>query len=166
MTVDRISPGEALRWMRELGYNYLDVRSEVEFELGHPEGAYNLPWQHDPAAPATNPEFIAVAERAFSKSAPLIVGCRSNRRAAKAIAALSAAGFTQLVEQRAGMDGVRDPFGGLVEAGWQALGLPVSMHALPGRKYAQLRAGVQAGEAAGDVPAGGDPNPSAPGERR
>lgn len=140
MTVDRISPGEALRWMRERGYSYLDVRSAIEFELGHPEGAYSLPWQHDPAAPATNPEFIAVAERAFAKDARLIVGCRSNRRAARAIVALQAAGFAQLAEQRAGMEGVRDPFGGLVEAGWQALGLPVSMHAWPGRGYAELRA--------------------------
>lgn len=165
MTVDRISPDEALRWMRELGYRYLDVRSEVEFELGHPEGAYNLPWQHDPAAPATNPEFIAVAERAFAKDAQLIVGCRSNRRSAKAIAALAAAGFTRLAEQRAGMDGTRDPFGGVVEAGWQALGLPVSMHALPGHGYAELRAHAHAAEA-GDLSADEAPDPKAPSERR
>jgi rhodanese-related sulfurtransferase len=139
MTADRISPSEALRLMREQAHLYLDVRSVTEFELGHPEGAYNLPWRHDPGVTSLNPDFLAVAERAFARDAPLIVGCRSNNRSVQAASALREAGFRNVHVQRAGMAGVRDAFGGLREKGWEAEGLPVSLQAQAGRSYAALR---------------------------
>jgi len=123
----RISPAEAFALMRDQGYTYLDVRSPTEFGLGHPEGAKNIPWQMDPT-PGTpaNPNFVNEVEAAFSRDAKLIVGCHTNRRSLLASAALQAAGFTNVLEQRAGMAGARDPFGGLIEPGWEACGLPVS----------------------------------------
>jgi rhodanese-related sulfurtransferase len=119
MTAERVSPREALQLMKQEGYVYVDVRSPTEFALGHPEDSQNVPW-------LDNPDFLGDMRRMFAKDAKIIVGCRSNNRSAKAAAALRAAGFTDVVEQRAGMAGVRDAFGGLIEAGWEASGLPVS----------------------------------------
>jgi rhodanese-related sulfurtransferase len=119
MAEARISPNEALTLMREQGYVYVDVRSPTEFELGHPEGARNVPW-------LDNPDFLGSMQRMFKSDAKLIVGCRTNNRSAKAVAALRGAGFSDVIEQRAGMAGLRDAFGGLIEAGWEDAGLPVT----------------------------------------
>jgi len=60
-------------------------------------------------------------------------------RSQLAARALLAAGFTDVVEQRAGHDGVKDAFGRLLEKGWAASGLPCASEPLPGRDYAALR---------------------------
>lgn len=125
MSIQRVSPQEALRLVREEGYTFVDVRSIPEFEAGHPEGSYNVPWAH--AVQGTmqpNPDFIDVMTRRFGKDARLLLGCRSGGRSLRAAEALSAAGFTQLVDQRAGWDGARDPFGRVQEPGWSSAGLP------------------------------------------
>ena len=119
MAGERVSPKEALQLMRESGYVYVDVRSPMEFALGHPEGARNVPW-------LDNPDFLGEMKRTFAKDTKLIVGCRTNNRSAKAAAALRSVGYADVREQRAGMAGVRDAFGGVLEEGWEALGLPVS----------------------------------------
>jgi rhodanese-related sulfurtransferase len=137
MTRKLVSPAEAFALMREQNYAYLDVRSVTEFELGHPEGAYNIPWQLQPGG-AQNPSFLQAAQRAFPSDAKLIVGCRSNRRSAEAATALRAAGFTNLIEQRAGMAGLQDAFGGTLEPGWQASKLPTQTTPLPGHSYQDL----------------------------
>ena len=122
----RISPTEALALMREQGYAYLDVRTAAEFALGHPAGAHNVPWVFDRTAGAPpNPQFVPTIEQTFGRDANLIVGCHTANRSAKAATALRAAGFTNVLEQRAGWAGVRDAFGGVAEPGWEALGLPV-----------------------------------------
>lgn len=119
MADDRVSPQEALHLMRDEGYVYVDVRSPTEFALGHPEGAVNVPW-------LDNPDFLGDIRRAFTKDAKLIVGCRTNNRSAKAAAAMRGDGYLDVREQRAGMAGTRDPFGGVIEQGWEDSGLPVS----------------------------------------
>lgn len=119
MAAERVSPKEALQLMREQGYVYVDVRSPTEFALGHPEGAYNVPW-------LDNPDFLGDMQRAYAKDAKLIVGCRTNNRSAKAAAALRGAGYLDVREQTAGMAGTRDAFGGVIERGWEELGLPIS----------------------------------------
>jgi rhodanese-related sulfurtransferase len=122
----RISPAEALRLMREQGYTYLDVRTQTEFELGHPAGARNLPWVFERTAGAQpNPRFVETAEEQFGRDGKLIVGCHTANRSAKAAAALRAAGFTNVLEQRAGWAGLRDAFGGVTDPGWEELGLPI-----------------------------------------
>jgi rhodanese-related sulfurtransferase len=119
------------------GCVYLDVRSVEEFELGHPEGAFNIPWHvRDPAD--VNPRFAALASEAFQRTETLIVGCHTGKRSAPACAALVDAGFTHVLEQSAGFAGRRDAFGKLVEPGWERAGLPTSTCARPGRSYREL----------------------------
>jgi rhodanese-related sulfurtransferase len=126
MSESRVSPAEALRLMREEGYTYLDVRTQTEFDLGHPAGAKNLPWVFERTAGAPpNPQFVKTAEEQFGRDAKLIVGCHTANRSAKAAAALRAAGFANVLEQRAGMAGLRDAFGGVTDPGWEELGLPI-----------------------------------------
>ena len=45
-------------------------------------------------------------------------------RSLKAQAMLVAAGFTNVLEQRAGWDGARGSFGEVIEEGWKRAGLP------------------------------------------
>jgi rhodanese-related sulfurtransferase len=42
--IKRVSAREA-RALMDAGYAYVDVRSEQEFDLGHPSGAVNVPFQ-------------------------------------------------------------------------------------------------------------------------
>jgi rhodanese-related sulfurtransferase len=117
------------------GHVYLDVRSPDEFALGHPQGAYNVPWL-DPAQPhSPNARFLEVVCRAFDKAQPIVVGCQSGQRSVAAAEALLAAGFARVVEQRAGFGGQRDAFGGLLEPGWQRCGLPVAYQPEPKRAH-------------------------------
>jgi rhodanese-related sulfurtransferase len=132
-----VSPAEA-KALCEEGYVYLDVRSEPEFADGHPAGAYNVPFLHKAATGLVpNEDFLAVMAARFPREQALVVGCRSGARSAKAAAALVAAGYTNVVDQRAGFEGVRDPFGALTDPGWRPLGLPTATEA-PGRSYLEL----------------------------
>jgi len=128
----RLSPAEAHAKMRDEGFVYVDVRPEDEFAAGHPEGAYNVPFTHE--------AFLEVMSRVFDRSAPLIVGCKLGKTSVRAAKALLAAGFTRVVEQRAGWDGARGTFGELVEPGWSRCGLPAGAGAPEGRAYASLSA--------------------------
>ncbi|MEM9068078.1 MAG: rhodanese-like domain-containing protein [Myxococcota bacterium] len=139
MELKRIPPDEALELMEDEGFSYVDVRSQPEFEAGHPEGAYNVPWKvSGPGGMASNPDFLAVMEKTFAKDAKLIVGCQAGGRSKAAATALLEAGFTQIVDQLAGFGGARDSFGQTIEAGWQAQGLPVSIES-DGRGYDDLK---------------------------
>jgi rhodanese-related sulfurtransferase len=142
MTHPRIGPEEAARLMSQEGYAYLDVRTEKEFDLGHPEGAYNVPWQMRDAKGAmqANPDFLRVVRGSFANDAKLVLGCRSGNRSLHASLQLMAAGFVAVVEQRAGFAGVRDAFGGFVEEGWERTELPIGMQAQPGHAYSELLA--------------------------
>ena len=123
----RVSPREALALIENEGYAYLDVRSVPEFEEGHPPGATNVPWLEPAADGMTrNLNFLAQVAACFGPDAPIVVGCASGVRSLAAAQALEAHGFSRLLEQRAGMLGVRDPFGRVQERGWRDEGLPVS----------------------------------------
>jgi rhodanese-related sulfurtransferase len=138
--VKRVSPAEAHELCGQ-GYAYVDVRSEQEFQQGHPAGAYNVPLMHAGAGGMTpNPDFVAVMSANFAPDARLVLGCRSGQRSMRAAEALIAAGFSGLVEQRAGFDGPRDAFGVVTEKGWSPAGLPVSREAESGRAYGALKA--------------------------
>ena len=136
----RISPAEAHARMKDDGFIYVDVRTEEEFEAGHPEGAVNVPFMLSGAGGMSpNPEFMAVMERAFDKSAPLILGCKAGNRSLRAASMLVPLGFTKLVEQRAGWDGAKGTFGELVEPGWSRTSLPIATGAPADRSYTALR---------------------------
>jgi len=137
----QVTTTEAARLVAEADYVYLDVRSVQEFELGHVQGAFNVPWRlHGANEP--NPQFLPVLSSAFARTQRLVVGCQSGQRSALACALLEAHGFEHVVEHRAGFGGLRDAFGKLLEAGWQRAGLPVSFDAQPGRSYRELCDGV------------------------
>jgi rhodanese-related sulfurtransferase len=141
--VKRISPQEAYESMKS-GYVYVDVRTEQEYADGHAEGALNVPISHMGGGGMTpNPDFVKVMEKAFGKSAKIIVGCKMGGRSARAAQALVAAGFTDVLDQRAGWDGARDAFGQMAEPGWSRANLPIERGEPMGRSYANLRKKVE-----------------------
>lgn len=139
MTIKRVSPAEAKALVDDEGYVYLDVRSVPEFEAGHPAGAYNIPVAHmGPSGMRPNPEFLAEVGEAFPTDTKIVLGCKAGGRSLRAAQAMVNAGYTHLVDQRAGFSGARDAFGQVEEPGWQAAGLDVATEAEPGRGYADL----------------------------
>jgi rhodanese-related sulfurtransferase len=126
MNIRRISPAEAHALMRDEGYVYLDVRTQAEFAAGRPKGAVNIPVMvPGPSGMVPSPDFVDACAQAFSRDAKLVLGCRSGQRSMRAAEALLGAGYTGLVEQRAGFEGARNAFGQVTEKGWLAEGLPV-----------------------------------------
>lgn len=137
--IRRISPAEAFERMTHERYAYIDVRTVPEYESGHPAGAFNVPWASSgPSGLVPNPRFVAVLEERFGRTGKLILGCRIGHRSLHAAEALVAAGFTEVLEQRAGWEGSRDAFGRTVEPGWKRAGLPSALSAEPGRSWKEL----------------------------
>lgn len=141
MAIERISACEAHARLAQ-GHVYLDVRAVAEFDTGHPPGAFNVPLLTPRAGGGMeeNREFVRVVRAAFAKDAKLVVGCATGVRSLRAAELLIGEGYTQISEQRAGMDGVRDAFGRVREKGHRAEGLPISLSSEPGRSYAALLA--------------------------
>lgn len=134
----RVSPKEAKALLDE-GWTYVDVRSEPEFQEGHPTGALNVPLMHaGPAGLMPNPDFMRVMEMAISKDTKLVLGCRSGGRSMQAAQLLERAGYQHLVDQRAGFGGARDQAGRVIEPGWAAETLPVESGNPAKRCYSDL----------------------------
>lgn len=141
MTHPRLTPAEAAELMQAKGYAYLDVRTEQEFALEHASGAYNVPFAIAAAGGRVpNPDFLAVVSAAFARDQGLVVGCQTGARSLRAAEQLVQAGFSCVVEQRAGHGGTRDAFGRPADLGWKAAGLPCATTPEPGHDYAALRA--------------------------
>jgi len=137
--IKRVSPLEAKGLLDE-GYTYVDVRTVEEFHASHPTGALNVPLTlGGSAGPGTNPEFVAVIESFFTPAARIVIGCATGMRSLRAAEILARAGFSDVVDQRAGMTGARDRFGGKAEPGWAELGLPTSTGPDEG-SYRQIKA--------------------------
>jgi rhodanese-related sulfurtransferase len=79
-------------------------------------------------------------EKAFGKDAKIVVGCKAGGRSFKAAQTLLAAGFTNVIDQRAGWDGAPGSFGQAGEPGWSRVGLPTEKGAATGRSYADIKA--------------------------
>ena len=140
MTFKRVSPAEARDLIDKDGYVYVDVRSLPEFDAGHPTGAYNVPLAHmGPDGMTANPDFMSVMA-VFPKDAKLVLGCQGGGRSARAAAMLESAGYTNVIDQRAGFQGGRNPATGQPEPGWRPAGLPVSTDAEPDHTYEALKA--------------------------
>jgi rhodanese-related sulfurtransferase len=135
--VRTVTPEEAQALLQD-GYAYVDVRNELEFEQGHPAGAFNVPitLQTD-FGPEPNEQFVEVISKHFALDAKLIVGCASGVRSGKAVRLLTEAGFTNLVDQKAGFGGSRDPFG-RKSPGWRDSGLPIEIGQPEGKSYKAL----------------------------
>src|SRR5437773_5702267 len=107
---------------------YLDVRTEAEFEAGHPAGARNVPVVFfDPAGgpPKPNPDFVAAVSRTIPPTTTLLVGCQMGGRSQHACELLAQAGFTDVTNVQGGFGGARDHSGRVVVPGWREAGLPV-----------------------------------------
>ncbi len=128
MTTKRVDPKEA-KALVDGGWTYVDVRTEQEFESGHPSGSINIP--------LSSPDFLAVMKANFPYDTKLVVGCLLGGRSARACAMLEADGYQQLVDQTAGWGGQRDGSGRVVLAGWLDSQLPVG----GGKRYADVRKG-------------------------
>jgi rhodanese-related sulfurtransferase len=138
--IQRLTPAEASAKIAD-GFTYVDVRTPQEFEAGHPAGAFNVPIAlNGPAGMAPNDDFIRVMLASFGKEGRVVVGCKAGVRSMKAAQALVAAGFTNVLEQKAGWDGQRSPFGQVLEKGWSQAGLPVETGSPAGRTWDELRA--------------------------
>jgi len=140
MTITRVSPQEAHDLVAKEGWTFVDVRSIPEFEAGHPVGSFNVPVAHAVGGGMVpNADFLAVMEKHFPRDAKLLLGCRSGGRSMRAAGILEAAGYTNLIDQRAGWDGARDAFGRLQEPGWSAAGLPTAAGPDAERGYDALK---------------------------
>lgn len=116
MTSDRIhpstalppvSPGEvAARRSRGLHVDLIDVRTPLEYDAVHAEGARPAPL--DTLDPAT-----VMSSRAGSSDEPLYVICKSGGRSAKAVEKFRSAGFDNVISVQGGTDA------------WERAGLPV-----------------------------------------
>lgn len=136
----RVSPQEASELVAQ-GYTYVDVRSQPEFEAGHPAGALNVPLAFaGPFGMQPNPDFVSVMQANFPADAKLVVGCQAGMRSMRAVQTLEGAGYTDVVDQRAGFGGARNMSGQVTEQGWKDAGLPVESAAKPGAAYADLAA--------------------------
>src|SRR5688572_5002880 len=121
----RVTPREAQALMDQ-GWTYVDVRSEPEFEQGHPAGRLSVPLM--PAGPGgmiPNPDFLAVAEAALPKDKKLVVGCQMGGRSRRDCQLLEQGGWSDIADNAPGWGGTRDPGGRVAEPGWQAEQLPV-----------------------------------------
>ena len=107
---------------------YLDVRTEPEFALGHPDGAINVPvvFIKGPGQMELNGEFVDVVAKTLPREKKLVVGCLAGGRSQRACELLEAAGYADLTNVRGGFGGARDASGQVVVAGWRDAGLPVS----------------------------------------
>ena len=132
--VRTVTPQEASALLTE-GYVYVDVRSEPEFEAGHVPGALNVPISRRGVA---NAEFMPVMEQAFGKHEALIIGCQAGGRSRRAVEQLVKAGFENLADMSAGMDGSRDAFG-RPTPGWKAEGLPVEPGTPAGQSFVDVK---------------------------
>ena len=142
MDVRELTPVEvAARLDSEENAVYLDVRSEHEFEQGHPAGAMNVPlFQFDPATkqPQPNQQFLAVVLAIVEQTAPIYIGCTSGQRSHQAATLMQSAGYETVFNVDGGFSGKRDPFGGTVQEGWEQCGLPVSEGDGDERSYSYL----------------------------
>ena len=138
--IKRVSPAEAKQLVDEQGYVYVDVRSVPEFEAEHPTGAYNVPLMNaGPAGMTPNPEFLTVMTKAFPRDSKLVLGCKGGNRSLRAANLLVQQGYSNVIDQRAGFDAARDPFGGVTEQGWKGAGLPVESGAGGDHSYDALK---------------------------
>ncbi len=118
------------------GATYVDVRTTEEFARGHAVGAVNVPLlepDEDTGVVLPNPDFVRVMKATFVPDAPLLIGCQSGGRSARASQVLETFGFTNVTNVKGGFGGGQDP-------GWEPSGLPSTTSTAPGETYAALLA--------------------------
>ncbi len=143
MPIKQISVREARDLLeKDEEYIYVDVRSEFEFQQGHPEGALNIPLKQlnmEYRVLEDNPEFLAVVEANLQKDAKLLLGCAAGQRSNMAGMVLAQAGYQNLANVEGGFGGAKDMLGNLLKEGWVQAELPVATGDGGDRGYQVLR---------------------------
>jgi rhodanese-related sulfurtransferase len=143
MSVKQISPEQANEVMQGASAMvYIDVRTEPEFENGHPPGAINIPvFVKDPGSGQMMPnqDFLKVVESNVSKDQCVIAGCQMGGRSQHAGELLVKAGYPDVSNMQGGFGGARDPMGQLVVAGWLQLEFPVETKVDESNAYQNLK---------------------------
>ena len=143
MAIQNISPQEAKDLLEsDQGYVYVDVRSEFEFEQGHPAPAINIPikqMNQSSQMLEDNPDFLEVLEANFPVDAKLIIGCAAGPRSAEACRILAQQGYQDLSNVEGGFGGMRDMSGQVLKEGWMQLGFPVASGDGGERAYSALK---------------------------
>ena len=138
MPIKSVTPEQAQELI-ERGSVYVDVRSEPEFEQGHPPGALNVPIAHlGPGGMTPNPEFLSVVQAAFGPNEAIVLGCKAGGRSRRAAEMLQTAGFSDVSDMAAGWDGSRDAFGRPLP-GWSKRTLPVEKGLPQGQRYEDVK---------------------------
>ncbi len=141
MSIQQLKPKEAKEAMDVADHPvYIDVRTEMEFAQGHPEGALNIPVTvPGPGGMAQNPQFVAIVEKIFpDKNQPIFCGCQMGGRSQIAAEFLVRAGYTRLVNVQGGFGG-RVQNGVVIIPGWKDCGLPVETKVDDTNSYAGLK---------------------------
>jgi len=143
MPIKQISAEEA-KELLDSGedYVYIDVRSEFEFQQGHPQGAVNIPLQQlneSMQSLEANPDFVDVVEANFPKDMNLLIGCASGQRSDVAGEILAQRGYQSVANIEGGFSGKRDMFGGIQKPGWMQLGYPVNQGDGEERSYTVMK---------------------------
>ncbi|XP_074310415.1 protein HIGH ARSENIC CONTENT 1, mitochondrial [Silene latifolia] len=87
----------------DIGYRYLDVRTEEEFEKGHAEGALNIPYMFKAEeGRVKNPEFLTQVLEKCKKDDRMIVACNAGGRGRKATTDLQQQGFVDVANIEGG----------------------------------------------------------------
>lgn len=112
MTPINIDPHEAKRRLdADAGWVYLDVRTVEEFAAGHVPGAINIPIaERNPATGdmTPNPRFLEAVRTHLRPDAPIIAGCRSGGRSARAAQLMAQSGYVNVVNLAGGFLGATD----------------------------------------------------------
>ncbi|TDI94979.1 MAG: rhodanese-like domain-containing protein [Caldithrix sp.] len=147
MAIQNISPQEAKDLLEsDLGYVYVDVRSEFEFEQGHPAPAINIPIKQlnqSSKMLEDNPDFLAVLAANFPVDTKLIIGCAAGPRSAEACRILAQQGYQDLANVEGGFGGMRDMAGTVIKEGWMQLGFPVESGDGGAQGYSALKKGKE-----------------------
>ena len=140
MSIQQMEPKEAKAAMEAADLAiYLDVRTEMEFAQGHPEGAINIPVAvPGPGGMVQNPQFLSVVEKILTdKNQPIFCGCQVGVRSQMAAELMARAGYANLVNVQGGFGGRM--LNGILITGWRDCGLPVGKAIIEENSYAGLK---------------------------
>ena len=141
MAITQTTPPEAHQTLsQDAAAVYLDVRTEAEFQAGHPERAINIPvmfFDQATGCPVPNQNFLTVVEAALPKEATVVVGCQAGGRSQRAAEMMERAGYSSVSNMMGGFGGGQDQTGQAVP-GWQEAGLLVNANNGDGVSYASL----------------------------
>ena len=108
--IKSVSPTEAYDILQGDSHAVLiDTRTKIEFSfVGHPVGAVHVPLKRPPNWD-NFPDFVEQAEKQLtSKSAPIVLMCRSGARSMDAAKLLNLAGYQNLYNVEEGFEGNKD----------------------------------------------------------